>query len=589
MAAKANKHSPTNSMRAAAKSGLEMMRNGGWESDVPDLSIKGGGKIASGQKISDEHVRSMADYHSGHLGQCPAGGDAEQCDDLLWGGPAGASWAASRCAAMDATPLAEADEQDVDTLLAGNGCSLEIFARGDLVDRTDLKKDEDGVIWAPIIRSGTLAVRPGPNGTKVHEPLVFVPGHASNATEIGLADLKSAFDDQAVEHVTIPRTHANDTFENTGRIVGMRITDSTLRPGEKVLLAGHKFSEPDVEGQVERGSVLSRSCGILHNYVNTETGRAYPHVIEHVALTNRAWVPGMEPYGSDVFSQDREVVGMMLSERVVVPPPEPTDPTVAPRIIFSTSTTREDLERELHLADVQWGTDEPSLQVIQTQLYDTLRDMGQSPFYDEGNVYFDVRDVTPTKALVSVDYGGSNPTDAWVIPFSLDAENKLTLSDFSEWVPVQQEWVTDEDANQDKGEVQGILTQNATSLSLDDVSEVVVYLSVPQSERDKAKRADNSLPDGSYPINSVKQLKAAAFLAATKHGDWKAAKVLIKRRAKELGVDVTTLQGFKPTSSSSSNGGKSNMALSEDPLKRASRLRMERPNQLTGGRNVPHV
>jgi HK97 family phage prohead protease len=69
-------------------------------------------------------------------------------------------------------------------------------------------------------------------------------------------------------------------------------------------------------------------------------------------------------------------------------------------------------------------------------------------------------------------------------------------------------------------------------------------LSVPQAERDKAKAAGNSLPDGSYPINNVHQLHAAATLAASHHGDWKAAQALIRRRAKELGVDVTTLQGF---------------------------------------------
>jgi HK97 family phage prohead protease len=69
-------------------------------------------------------------------------------------------------------------------------------------------------------------------------------------------------------------------------------------------------------------------------------------------------------------------------------------------------------------------------------------------------------------------------------------------------------------------------------------------LSVTAAERDKAKDAGNSLPDGSYPINNVKQLKAAAVLAASKHGDWKAAQSLIRRRAKELGVDVTTLAGF---------------------------------------------
>jgi HK97 family phage prohead protease len=69
-------------------------------------------------------------------------------------------------------------------------------------------------------------------------------------------------------------------------------------------------------------------------------------------------------------------------------------------------------------------------------------------------------------------------------------------------------------------------------------------LSVTAAERDKAKAAGNSLPDGSYPINNVGQLHAAAVLAASHHGDWKAAQALIRRRAKELGVDVTTLPGF---------------------------------------------
>ena len=53
-------------------------------------------------------------------------------------------------------------------------------------------------------------------------------------------------------------------------------------------------------------------------------------------------------------------------------------------------------------------------------------------------------------------------------------------------------------------------------------------------DKDKAKAAGNSLPDGSYPINNIDQLKAAATLAASHHGDWKAAQTLIRRRAKEL-------------------------------------------------------
>ncbi len=84
----------------------------------------------------------------------------------------------------------------------------------------------------------------------------------------------------------------------------------------------------------------------------------------------------------------------------------------------------------------------------------------------------------------------------------------------------------------------------------------LVGLSVKQADRDKAKDAGNSLPDGSYPINNAKQLHAAAVLAASKHGNWKAAKSLIRRRAKELGVSLESLPGFGGSGDGSSPGSK---------------------------------
>lgn len=56
----------------------------------------------------------------------------------------------------------------------------------------------------------------------------------------------------------------------------------------------------------------------------------------------------------------------------------------------------------------------------------------------------------------------------------------------------------------------------------------------------------HALPDGSYPIPDKSHLHAAAVLAASGHGDVKAAKALIRKRAKELGVDVNSLPGFGP-------------------------------------------
>jgi hypothetical protein len=93
----------------------------------------------------------------------------------------------------------------------------------------------------------------------------------------------------------------------------------------------------------------------------------------------------------------------------------------------------------------------------------------------------------------------------------------------------------------------------------------LVELSVTQAERDKAKAAGNSVGD-SYPINNAKQLHAAAVLAASHHGDWKAAQTLIRRRAKELGVSLESLPGFGPASGDSEKMAASMLALAGPAL-----------------------
>lgn len=56
------------------------------------------------------------------------------------------------------------------------------------------------------------------------------------------------------------------------------------------------------------------------------------------------------------------------------------------------------------------------------------------------------------------------------------------------------------------------------------------------SNRRKLAASSNALPDGSYPIGDTTDLYNAAVLARSGHGNVQAAKRLISRRAKELGV-----------------------------------------------------
>lgn len=562
-------HTPTPAMKAAAKKGLQLIKdNKVKEGDVDDLALAGGKKIASGQKLSDDHVRAMASYHDAHAGACPSTATTEMgpaaTDDLMWGGPAGAMWANTRVAAMDSTILADPDV-DLNKLFdEGSPLSFEIFGSTQ-GEKIELDEDDDGLLWAPILRSGTLAVRPGPGGKKIHEPLVFVPGHSSDARkEIGLEDLMDAFNAGAVQHVTIPTNHENGVLDNTGFIEAMKMADSTLRPGEKVLMGGHRFTEPDVKDKVSRGTVANRSCGILYDFTNTETGTIFPAVIEHVCLTNRPFVPGMEPYGAlqDLDFSDRTVVPMLLSEvpseridldaggswdgsagrftdaqyqrsclikrsgegsikeRCSLPVREPggavsekgveaaaamigklknvspeekkaaakklvslyrslkkdPPPGIAKLASVSTKMSDDELLKELQLADIAWG-DGVSLNDIRGQIVDLLRDVRQAPM-DEGGYgpHFFVEDVmaNPYKARITCDYGFDfdGGDDNWVVPFAVGDDGKVSLSDFSEWLPVKTEWVVDDDARQQSDELDKLLHQpaqtppNPTDLSL---------------------------------------------------------------------------------------------------------------------------
>ena len=62
-----------------------------------------------------------------------------------------------------------------------------------------------------------------------------------------------------------------------------------------------------------------------------------------------------------------------------------------------------------------------------------------------------------------------------------------------------------------------------------------------QSERRRLASQGHALPSGAYPIADTEDLHNAAVLARTGHGDAEAAKKLIRRRAKELGVPVPDL------------------------------------------------
>lgn len=476
------KNRPTKSMQNAAMEGIKLFTAGNFPVDsVTPRAQEVGKKIASGQELDDGHINDMLHFHSSH-DQCP-----KDCEDLLWGGPAGENWARGKLTQQMNTGFAE-ENIDFDKIITDKdlNLSLEIFSNIQLDEPTE--ETDDGLIWAPIARSGMLATRPGPNGEKLDQPLVFIPGHSEDQRkEIGLQDIYDSYNDNAIEYVTIPLSHENNVLENTGYIKGLKIADSKVKPGEKVLLGGHKFTEPDVGGKVERGSIPSRSCGLLYDYKNTTTGKVYPIALDHVCLTPKPWMGGMASYGSAEFA-DSTVVPMMLSEKPFTAqiPPEVTIPTKLAQETTTppTNPKKNEVSSEF-LADVQWGT-EPSYHDIERQICNILDTFG-SGFDSYPNYY--LSDCTGDKALIKIDYGIGSDDDAWVAPYSLQ-DQKVQLSPFADWTDVTKKWISKDDGG-DKEQLDK-LKMDQTRLSDTNLSVLTT-------------KARNNLPSSAFVYPSEKR------------------------------------------------------------------------------------
>jgi hypothetical protein len=98
-------------------------------------------------------------------------------------------------------------------------------------------------------------------------------------------------------------------------------------------------------------------------------------------------------------------------------------------------------------------------------------------------------------------------------------------------------------------------------------ADIALVTLTPESEtaegRKKAAVSGHALPDGTYPIEDKRHLHSAAVLAASGHGNASAAKSLIRKRARELGVDVRTLPGFGGSDEENEKAAASMVALAK--------------------------
>jgi hypothetical protein len=251
-----------------------------------------------------------------------------------------------------------------------------------------VEKDE-GLIWKEVLREGVWKYRPGAGAKPIPIPLKVVAGNTDEEGQIGMADLIDAFEDGAVDHVTVPTSHEDKPQDNTGYVRKLKVVGKN---GKKKLLAGIEFTEPDIEEKAQRGSIAGSSCGIMFDYVRKDSGKKYGKVIGHVALTNKPWINGMKPFGVDAaeFSQD-DIVSLLFEE-------------------------------------VVWDKDKS---------YNGLRQKLDGALAGTGFFCVDIQD---NKALVNKFDNGASKDVNYVIPFDFN-ENEIVLPAQDKWIEASQEWV----------------------------------------------------------------------------------------------------------------------------------------------------
>jgi hypothetical protein len=250
---------------------------------------KGGNKSASGAKLSDQTLHEIfgLDLPDG-FGHWLSELTEEDIEAMLA--------ESDEDVKEDEVTLSEEDESDNSHILA------EMYFAD-----AETKEGQDGLIWKTVLREGVWKFSPGSGQKPVDKPITVVKNGESDPRKmiVSMAELKRNFEAGAVEHVTVPTSHADKVLENTGYVRRLRWGKDAK--GRAVLQAGLDFTEPDVKEKALRGTIANTSGGILFDYAHKESGNKFNAVLAHVALTNHPWLNGMQPFGVEA-SEDLNVI-----------------------------------------------------------------------------------------------------------------------------------------------------------------------------------------------------------------------------------------------------------------------------------------
>lgn len=309
------------------------------------------------------------------------------------------------------------------------------------------------VLWKDVLVEGEYPMSPGPDGATRKPMRVIAEGESDAASKtISMSDIIEAHEDGAFKYVTIPTSHRDGLLDNTGyvpRPKGVRIVEKN---GKKVMQSALGFTEPEIKGKVERGTIPDVSAGIFFNWLNKHTAKRYRAAMKHVALTPVPFMGNLDPFPA-VFASDDADIRDKYSEI-----PEGTQVEVYDFADSTTDTENESVELD-EVTENNTGTnDDTKVDVVwnerdgaswlRSQIEETLR---PTPPPEDGRPYvpqpsYYVTDVSPTKNLALVEEFFKGDRVRYVIPFTVDGDD-VKPAPATRWVEVREAMVAASDSD----------------------------------------------------------------------------------------------------------------------------------------------
>lgn len=298
------------------------------------------------------------------------------------------------------------------------------------------------VIWKDGLVEGDYPMTPGPSGA-IDKPMrVIAEGPSDMATRtISMADIIEAHNDAqpAFKYVTIPTTHKDGVLDNTGFVPrpGIRVVE---RNSKKVMQVALGFTEPDVKGKVQRGTIPDVSVGVFFNWLNKHYKKRYRCAMKHVALTPNPFMGNLDPF-KPVFASDHD------EWNEGIPADTPVEIYTFADEVPAAASPANSGDDDANKGEIVWN-ERDGLNWVREEISQAL---SPDPPPEDGRPfvpqpYYFVRDVSDTtkKALVEESYKGDRKT--FVIPFERKGE-VIEIAPETRWTQSREAMIAATDEN----------------------------------------------------------------------------------------------------------------------------------------------